>query len=133
MSRVTAESGRAALAGVAIVAVVVSLAFTGSLEVFRSPWSAPPREVFGVIVSGIVLVVALDMLFGSEKTVHEEFTLSHGVMAAVLIGYFLVAVAYVLAGDTGWVVLMHLAIAGGALLVAAYSSVRGEPVRLGRA
>ena len=117
---------------VAIVGVVVTLAFTDPLEVVRSPSSAPPRAVFEVVVPGLVLVVALDALFGSETPVHEGFTLSHGLVTAAVVVYFLVAVAYVLAGDTGWVVLVHLAIAGGALLVAAYSLVRGEPIRLGR-
>lgn len=131
MSLVASDRRRVVMGAAVVLAAVFALVTADPLAVVRSPFAAAPREVFGVLVPGIMIVVGLSFVFGSETSVHESFTLGGGVVVAVIAVYLLVSASLVAMGHTGWVSLMHLAISAGGAFVVAYSVLLGRPIGQG--
>lgn len=69
-----------------------------------------PDAVLGVLAFTGLIAVTAGRLFGSEQAVQEGITKTHVVVGIVWAVYLFAAVGFVVAGNTGWIVLGHLVV-----------------------
>lgn len=102
---------RAVFYTVVFVSAVASFAVSQGQRVVAAPAMITPNTVFGVLATLLVAVVSLGRLFGSDQSVQEGWTFTHGLIAGIWALYIVAGLMLILVGFTGWVVLGNLTIA----------------------